>query len=110
VEGAKSMKLEMLHDNVLIKRDKPEENRVTPGGIHVPEIVQKNKKMYTALVIEVSKKVKEVKAGDTIIIGGFGGTDIKMDGDDDIYTVASISDILAVVREKASDKANADKS
>lgn len=97
------MKLEMLHDRVLIERHRPEEGRVTPGGVHIPDEVQKKEKIFTASVIEVSMDVNRVKKGDIVILSHFTGTDIKLADRDNVYTIVGIEDILAIVHEEAED-------
>jgi chaperonin GroES len=89
-----------LNDKVLIKRvDAPEK---TKGGIIIPDTA--TEKPQEGEVVAVGKgKVLEsgstrpldVKKGDRVLFGKYGGTEINFKGDD--YVILDESDILAII-------------
>ena len=90
-----------LGDRILVKPLSVEEK--TKGGIIVPDTAQE--KPQQAKVVAVGKgkllddgKVKEleVKAGDTVLYGRYGGTEIKYKDED--LLILKESDILAILK------------
>ena len=89
-----------LNDKVLIKRvDAPE---TTKGGIIIPDTA--TEKPQEGEVVAVGKgKVLEngtvmpldVKKGDKVLFGKYGGTEINFKGDD--YIIVDENDILAII-------------
>jgi len=89
-----------LNDKVLIKRvDAPE---TTKGGIIIPDTA--TEKPQEGEVVAVGKgKVLEngstrpldVKKGDRVLFGKYGGTEISFKGDD--YVILDESEILAII-------------
>ena len=93
------MKLRPLHDRVIVKR--LEEEKKSAGGIIIPD--QAAEKPLKAEVVAVGpgkitddgkRQAPEVKAGDTVLIGKYSGTEVKVDGDD--LVVLREDDIMAV--------------
>lgn len=93
------MKLRPLHDRVIVKR--LEEEKKSAGGIIIPD--QAAEKPLKAEVVAVGpgkitddgkRQAPEVKAGDTVLIGKYSGTEVKVDGAD--LVVLREDDILAV--------------
>ena len=91
-----------LGDRILVKPLSVEEK--TKGGIIVPDTAQE--KPQQAKVVAVGKgkllddgKVKEleVKAGDTVLYGRYGGTEIKYKDED--LLILKESDILAILKD-----------
>ena len=89
-----------LHDRVAVKRVDEEEK--TAGGIIIPDTAQE--KPSEGKVVAVGSGVRaddgsirqlDVKVGNRILFGKFGGTDVKVDGEDLI--ILRESDILGVV-------------
>ena len=96
------MKIRPLYDHILAKR--VEENRRTSGGLFIPDNAKE--KPLEAVVIAVGSgkllpngtvQPISVKAGDTVLIGKYAGSDVKVVGDDHI--ILREDDILAVVEE-----------
>jgi chaperonin GroES len=94
------MKLRPLHDRVVVKR--LEEEKKSAGGIIIPD--QAAEKPLKAEVIAVGPGKRtddgkthapDVKAGDTVLIGKYSGTEVKLDGQD--LVVLREDDILAVL-------------
>ena len=94
------MKLKPLNDRVLVKRLEMEEK--TAGGIYIPDSA-KEKPMKGEVVAagpgkldDAGKRVKmSVKKGDTVLFAKYAGTEVKIDGEDNL--VMREDDILAVV-------------
>ena len=94
------MKIRPLHDRVLVKRV-PEEQK-TKGGIIIPDTA-KEKPVEGEIVavgsghIGKDGKVRplEVKAGDRVLFGKYGGTEVKLDGEEAL--IMREEDILAII-------------
>ena len=96
-----------LHDRVLVRRVGEEEK--TAGGIIIPDPAQE--KPSEGKIVAVGSGVRaddgsirklDVKAGDRVLFGKFGGTDVKVDGEDLI--ILRESDILGIVENKKKTK------
>jgi chaperonin GroES len=92
-----------LHDRVLVRRVGEEEK--TAGGIIIPDTAQE--KPSEGKIVAVGSGVRaddgsirklDVKAGDRVLFGKFGGTDVKVDGED--LMILRESDILGIVENK----------
>ncbi|MDG2032466.1 MAG: co-chaperone GroES [Rhodospirillales bacterium] len=92
-----------LHDRVLLRRVGEEEK--SAGGIIIPDSAQE--KPSEGVVVAVGSGVRaddgsvralDVKAGDQVLFGKFGGTDVKVDGED--LLILRETDILGVVEGK----------
>lgn len=55
------MKVQLLHDNILVKMDEVEEK--TASGIYLPE---RKKNRDTGEVVQIGPKVKNIKVGDRV--------------------------------------------
>ncbi len=97
------MKVRPLYDRILIKRLDTEEK--TKGGIIIPETVKE--KPQEGKVISVGKgkllddgstRPLDVKVGDRILFGKYGGTEINIEGDE--YLILREEEILAVFQDK----------
>jgi len=98
-----AIKVRPLHDRIIVQRLEEEEQQV--GGIIIPDTAKE--KPQQGKVVAVGKgKVKEdggilpmdVKNGDTILFGKYGGQEIKLDGDD--YLIMREDEVLGVVKTK----------
>jgi chaperonin GroES len=93
------MKVRPLRDRVLVKRVEEQEQRV--GGIIIPDSA-KEKPQQAKVVAVGSGRVNDegrvippdVKAGDFVLIGKYGGTEIKLDGEE--YLIVREDEILGV--------------
>ncbi|KAF0134353.1 MAG: chaperonin GroES [Candidatus Saganbacteria bacterium] len=88
-----------LGDRVVIKPDQAEEK--TRSGIVLPDSAKEKPQEGTIVavgsgrVLESGQKVAiEVKVGDKIIYSKYGGTEVKLEGED--YVILQERDILAV--------------
>ena len=94
------MKLRPLHDKVLVKRT--EEEETTAGGIVLPGSAAEKPSQGEVIAVGPGKRqdsgdqiAPDVKVGDTVIFGQYGGNEVKIDGEE--YLILSESDILGVV-------------
>ncbi|HBF43520.1 MAG TPA: co-chaperone GroES [Desulfobacteraceae bacterium] len=94
------MKVKPLHDRVIVKRLEEEEK--TKGGIIIPDTAKEKPiegkiiAVGDGKVLENGKKTPlDVKEGDRVLFGKYGGTDIKIDGED--YLIMKEDDIIAIV-------------
>ena len=94
------MKIRPLHDRLIVKRLEEEEK--TKGGIIIPDTAKE--KPIEGKVIAVGqgrmnkdgKKVPmDVKKGDRILFAKYGGTEVKIDGEE--HLMMREDDILAVI-------------
>jgi chaperonin GroES len=94
------MNIRPLNDRILVKR--LEEEETTKGGIIIPDSA-KEKPAEGEVVAVGNGKLNdkgeriplEVKAGDRVLFSKYGGTDVKLDGED--HLIMREDDILAVV-------------
>jgi chaperonin GroES len=94
------MKVKPLGDKILVKRLEAEEK--TASGLYLPQSAKEKPqqakviRVGTGKVLDNGKKADfQVKEGDTIILSKWGGTEIKIDGQD--YIMLSEDEVLAVV-------------
>ena len=94
------MAIRPLHDRILVKRVKEEET--TKGGIIIPDTAKE--KPIEAKVVAVgtgrlldSGEVRPlaVKKGDVVLFGKYGGTEVKIDGED--HLILREDDILGII-------------
>ena len=97
---ATATKLRPLYDRIVVKRKDAKETM--RGGIIIPDTAKE--KPQEAEVIAVGegkfddhgKRMKlDVKKGDTVLIGKYSGTDIKIENEE--YTILREDEVLAIV-------------
>lgn len=93
-------KVRPLGDKILVKRAAPETK--TKSGIFLPETATEKPQEATVVAVgdgrllENGKRAPfQVKAGDKVILGKWGGTELKIDGEE--LLVLSEDEILAVI-------------
>ncbi len=97
----KKVNLRPIHDKILVERDEP--TAQTAAGIYLPESSKEKPTTATVLAVgdgTLNDKTGEripldVKVGDRIILSKWGGTEIKLDGEE--YLIINASDVLAIV-------------
>ncbi len=102
------MKFRPLHDRVLVRRI--EEAETVRGGIIIPDTAKEKPQEGEAMavgngkVLDSGRRVPlEVKAGDRVLFGKYGGNEIKLDGEE--YLILREDEILAVLdKNQKSDK------
>ncbi|HHF98860.1 MAG TPA: co-chaperone GroES [Candidatus Aerophobetes bacterium] len=88
------MNIRPLGERIVVKPQKQEEK--TQGGIYLPETATKEKPQQGE-VIAVGPDFKGVKKGDIVIFAKYGGTEVKIDGEE--YLVLGEDDVLAVLEK-----------
>jgi len=97
------MKIRPLQDRLIVKRIAEEEK--TRGGIIIPDTA-KEKPIEGKVIAVGNGKVLEdgkvrpldVKAGDRILFAKYGGTEVKIDGEE--HLIMREDDILGVIEDK----------
>ena len=94
------MNLKPLGDKIVVQRLQADEK--TASGIFLPESAKEKPQQARVVRVGTGKKTDsgetvafQVSEGDTIILGKWGGTEVKIDGED--YVVLSEDEVLAVV-------------
>lgn len=93
------MKLKPLGDRVVVKPGEGEE--MTKGGLVIPDTAKEKPQEGQIVAVgagkyEDGKKIPmEVKVGDKVVYSKYGGTEIKVDGEE--YLILSERDVLAVI-------------
>ena len=94
------MSLKPLGDRVLIKPEPAEQKTAT--GLYIASNAQEKPQRGEVVAVGAGKLNDkgermpiDVKVGDTVIYGKFGGNEVKIDGEDDLLMRAD--DIYAVV-------------
>ena len=93
------MKLRPLADRVVLKQKEAEEK--TKSGIYLASTAQEKPEMYEVVevgpggMIDGNEVVMTVKAGETVLVGKYSGTKVKVDEVE--LTIVKQGDILAVV-------------
>ncbi|MFS8524262.1 MAG: co-chaperone GroES [Limnochordales bacterium] len=95
------MKLVPLGDRVVVKAVEQEER--TKGGIVLPDTAKEKPQegevlaVGTGRLLDSGERVPlEVQVGDRVVFSKYGGTEIKLEGEE--YIILRESDILAVVK------------
>ncbi|NTW15128.1 MAG: co-chaperone GroES [Candidatus Moranbacteria bacterium] len=82
-----------LGENILVKPEKAEKK--TSAGIYLPENASEERPQQGKVIaIGDSDKIK-VKKGQTVIYARYGGSEVKIDGED--FLIVSAKDLLAVI-------------
>jgi chaperonin GroES len=93
--------LEPLEDRVVVKPG--EEEETTVSGIVIPDTAKEKPQEGEVVAVgpgrfEDGKRVPmDVKAGDRVLYSKYGGTEVKVEGEE--YLVLSARDLLAVVKK-----------
>ncbi len=94
------MKVKPLQDRVLLKRLEVEEK--TAGGIIIPDTAKEKPQECKVVAVGPGKTLDNgerqkpsVKEGDRVLIGKWGGSEVKIDGEEHI--IIKEDEILAVL-------------
>ena len=89
-----------LHDRVLVRRIEAEEK--TAGGIIIPDSAKEKPSEGEIVAVGNGSKAEDgtvtpldVKPGDKVLFGKWGGTEVKIDGED--LLIMKESDIMGVI-------------
>jgi len=92
-----------LSDRVVVKATTAEEK--TAGGIILPDTAKEKPQEGEVIAVGPGKLLDsgktvpvEVKVGDRVIYSKYGGTEVKLDGEE--YMILRQDDILAVIDKK----------
>ena len=96
------MQLRPLGDRVLVKPEKAEQK--TASGLYISSGAQEKPQRGEVIAVGAGKLddkgervPDDVKVGDVVIYGKYGGNEVKIDGEE--YLLMRDSDIYAVVEE-----------
>jgi chaperonin GroES len=94
------MKLRPLNDRILVKR--VEEETKTKGGIIIPDTAKEKPAEGKIVAVGVGalnpdgvRVPLEVKVGDRILFGKYGGQEIKVEGEE--YMIMSEQEVLCII-------------
>ena len=92
--------IEPLEDRVVVRP--ADEEETTPTGIVIPDTAKEKPQEGEVVAVgpgrfEDGQRVPvDVKVGDRVLYSKYGGTEVKVEGDE--YLVLSARDLLAIVR------------
>ena len=92
-----AVNLTPLHDRVVVKRI--EEKESIKGGIIIPDSAKEKQQEGEVIAVGSGKREKgeliplDVKPGDRVLFGNYGGTEIKLDGEE--FLILREEEILA---------------
>ena len=94
------MKFRPLHDRVLVRR--VEEATKTAGGIIIPDTATEKPQEGEVIAVgngaigdDNERVALDVKVGDRVLFGKWGGTEVKVDGED--LLIMKESDIMGII-------------
>ena len=94
------MKIRPLNDRILLKR--LEEEETTKGGIIIPDSAKEKPAEGEVVAVGPGRKNEkgdvipmQLKTGDRVLFSKYGGTDVKLDGED--YLIMREDDVLGVL-------------
>ncbi|MCU4174629.1 co-chaperone GroES [Carboxylicivirga sp. N1Y90] len=89
------LKGKVLAGKILVKPQEAETK--TSSGIIIPDSAKEKPLQGEVVLVGAAKQdeAMEIKAGDTVLFGKYGGTEINIDGAD--YLLMSQSDVLYIL-------------
>jgi len=101
---AKEFKLRPLEDRIVVKPG--EEEETTVSGIVIPDTAKEKPQEGQVVAVGPGRFNEDgderipldISVGDTVIYSKYGGTEVKVEGED--YLILSGRDVLAVVSKK----------
>jgi chaperonin GroES len=94
------MKIRPLHDRILVQRIEGEAK--TKGGIIIPDTAKEKPQEGRVIAVGTGKILEdgtvrplEVKAGDKVLFTKYAGTDVKIDGEEQI--IIREDDVLGII-------------
>ena len=96
-------KLQPLEDRIVVQAN--ESDQTTASGLVIPDTAKEKPQEGTVIAVgpgrfneDGDERVPmDVAAGDTVIYSKYGGTEVKVDGEE--YLVLSARDVLAVLNK-----------
>ena len=93
-------KIRPLNNRLIVKRIEEEEK--TSGGIIIPDSAKEKPQQGNVVAAGPGKRddtgkriAMEVKAGDRVLFSKYGGTEVKLDGEE--HLIISEDDVLAIL-------------
>ena len=93
-------KVTPIGDKILVKRSEAETK--SKGGIVLPDTAKEKPRQGTVLAVGSGQRLKggkirelQVKVGETVLFTSYGGTEVKINGED--LLLVTEEDILAIV-------------
>ncbi|WP_052664335.1 co-chaperone GroES [Nitriliruptor alkaliphilus] len=98
---SKDVKIKPLEDRVIVTLDQSEQT--TASGLVIPDTAKEKPQQGTVVAVGPGKRSDttgdviqmDVNSGDTVLFSKYGGTEVKVDGEE--YLILSARDILAIV-------------
>jgi chaperonin GroES len=95
------VKIKPLDDRVIVTLDQSEQT--TASGLVIPDTAKEKPQQGTVVAVGPGKRSEttgdviplDVNSGDTVLFSKYGGTEVKVDGEE--YLILSARDILAIV-------------
>jgi len=95
------MKIEPLGDRILVKRLETKEEK--KGGIIIPDTAKEKPQEGKVIAVGKGRMLDDgkivplaVKEGDRILFGKYGGTEIKLEGEE--YLIMREEDIFGIIK------------
>jgi len=100
---AKDFSLKPLEDRIVVQANEGDE--MTSSGLVIPDTAKEKPQEGTVVAVgegrwdeDGERRIPiDVKVGDTVIYSKYGGTEVKVEGDE--YLILSARDVLAVVNK-----------
>src|SRR5437762_13967634 len=98
---AKGFSVQPLEDRVVVKPS--EEEETTASGLVIPDTAKERPQEGQVIAVgpgrfEDGQRIPmDVKVGDKVIYSKYGGTEVKIEGDE--YLILSARDVLAIVKK-----------
>jgi chaperonin GroES len=99
VSMAKDFTLKPLEDRIVVKPNEGEET--TSSGLVIPDTAKEKPQEGTVMAVgpgrfeDGTRVPLDVSVGDKVIYSKYGGTEVKVSGDE--YLILSARDVLAIV-------------
>lgn len=98
---ATEVKIKPLEDRVVVTID--EQEQTTASGLVIPDTAKEKPQQGKVVAVGPGKRSEQtgdqialdVSEGDTVLFSKYGGTEVKVDGQE--YLILSARDILAIV-------------
>jgi len=96
------MKIRPLYDRIVVKRIEQQEQM--QGGLYIPDTAKEKPQEGEVVAVGKGKRLEDgkvvaldVQVGDRILFGKYGGTEVKIDGEDRL--ILREEDILGVIEK-----------
>ncbi|MCI0744617.1 MAG: co-chaperone GroES [Verrucomicrobia subdivision 3 bacterium] len=97
-----ALSIRPVGDRILVESVEETEKKSRKGGVIIPDSAKEKPMEYLVVALgtgktgDNGKKVFfHVKKGDRVLVGKYGGTEIKLDGKE--YKILNADDVLAVI-------------